>query len=535
MKRNKWFQIIGLLALWNLVSCEDQLTFPDVESPNLPGVKESSARLLWIGPEYKVAVSAVFEDEEGISKIGIKNGEWRLNKVINIDKAVSYVLEDTFIVDRDVNPTQHFLDFTITNSKGGITKTKVEVEDLSSENQIPDYSPDLLPPVITVTKPTITRFYGLSDDPIIIEIEADVADLEIESVAVTFWGEAADGESVWIEDNISIADEADKTNYLYNRSFELPVGKAGEFQYVVKSTDVSGNKSVRGGIITVGYLDRMYLSDAVNEDEVLKQGFDHYGACRGIGTLISMKKQGANTFVADYYYRNEPDENIRFVAFLGGDRPFVRDGSTNQAKVNYTFEGFNVVAASSQVPGTITTDLSAASFKLPVDAKGYYRIAVDMTARTISAVPFTPAIPVDAVKFPKWSDDDPWPYLAVTGSTVVGTAGWTETATSPKLMKDPDHPYLYTGTFQTNGSSSNMSLNAPLAVLDGDIWGKGWFRLKAGRAAMVDDYGDVVTIVAPVGPSGGGANWGFSLSPVGTYKVTYDLALERFRAVWIGE
>jgi len=535
MKRNKWFQIVGIALLWNIVSCEDQLTFPDIDSPDLPGVKESFAQLLWIGPEYKVAVSATFEDEEGISKIEIKNSEWRLSKAINVDKAVAYVLKDTFVVERDVNPTQHFLDFTITNSKGGIMKTKVEVEDLSSENQIPGYSPDLLPPVIAVSKPTETRFYGLSDDPIQVEIEADISDLEIASVAVTFWGETADGESVWIEDNISMDEEADKTQYFYNRAFDVPAGKVGEYQYVVKSIDASGNKSVRGGMITVGYLDRLYLSDAENEDEVLMQGFDHYGACRGIGTLISMKKQGANTFTVDYYYRNEPEDNIRFVAFLGDDRPFVRSGSVNQAEVNYTLDGFNVVAASVQDPGKITTNLDEASFKLPVNEKGYYRIVVDMTARTITATPFTPVIPSDEVMFPKWSDDNPWPYLAVTGTTVVGTGAWTETATSPKLMKEPDHPYLYTGTFQTNGTSSNMSLNAPLSVLDGDIWGKGWFRLKAARAAMVDDYGDLITIVAPVGPSSGGANWGFSLSPVGTYKATYDLALGRFRAVLIGE
>src|SRR5690606_41883611 len=112
--------------------------------------------------------------------------------------------------------------------------------------------------------------------------------------------------------------------------------------------------------------------------------------------------------------------------------------------------------------------------------------------------------------------------MAVTGTTVVGTADWTEKPTSPKLMRDVTNKYLFTGTFTTNGGSSNMSLNAPSAALGGDIWGRGWFRLATARNAMTDHYGDLVTIVGPVGPSGGGANRGFSTSPAGTYKASYD-------------
>ena len=124
-------------------------------------------------------------------------------------------------------------------------------------------------------------------------------------------------------------------------------------------------------------------------------------------------------------------------------------------------------------------------------------------------------------------------YMAVTGPTVVGTGTWSEVATSPKLMKEADHPYLYSGTFKTNGGSNNMSLNAPMTA-NTDVWGKGWFRLTAGRPAMVDDYNNSITKVGPVGASSGGANWGFSLSPTGTYKATYDIALHRFRLVRTG-
>ncbi len=528
MMKRIHFQIAWVIVVLGLVfSCTNTLTFPDIESPNPPQVKEASAKLLWIGPDYKVAFTVSLEDPEGIAKVVVKNGEWKLNQEFTVNNQTSVVLKDTFLVWKDANKTEHELELLISNKAGGVIRAKADVEDLSAENQIPGYNPDELPPAIEIFKPTVTKFYGLTNDPVTVEVDAAIADEEIASLEVRVWGETMEGESFMEEDVLTPATEGQKKSYLYNRTFSLPAGKTGEYQYIVKSTDASGNKITKGGNITVGFMDRLYLSDAENADEVANQGYDHYGACRGVGTLLSMKKQGANTFVTDYYYRNEPTDNIRFVAFLGSDRPF----NSNQSQVKYTIDGPNVLASRTSDPGKVTADLAEAGFKLPVSQKGYYHISVDMTTRTVTATPYTPAIPVDAVKFPGWSDANPWPYMAVTGTTVVGTAAWSETATSPKLTKEAEHPYLYSGTFQTNGSSSNMSLNAPLAALGGDIWGKGWFRLKAGRSAMRDDYNDLITIVAPVGPSSGGANWGFSLSPVGTYKATYDLALQRFRVV----
>ncbi len=516
-----------IAALGFVFACTNTLTFPDIDSPNPPQVKEASAKLLWIGPDYKVAFSVSLEDPEGITKVVVKNGEWKLNQEFTVNNQTSVVLKDTFLVWKDANKTEHELELLISNKAGGVIRAKADVEDLSAQNQIPGYNPDELPPAIDIFKPTVTKFYGLTDEPVTVEIDAAVADEEIASLEVRVWGETVEGESFMEEDIVTPATEEQKKSYRYNRTFSLPAGKTGEYQYIVKSTDASGNKIVKGGNITVGFMDRLYLSDAENADEVVNQGYDHYGACRGLGTLLSMKKQGANTFVADYYYRNESTGNIRFVAFLGSDRPF----NSNQSQVKYTIDGPNVLASAASDPGKVTADLAEAGFKLPVSQKGYYHITVDMTTRTVTATPFTPAIPVDAVKYPGWSEASPWPYMAVTGPTVVGTAAWSETATSPKLMKEAEHPYLFTGTFQTNGSSSNMSLNAPMAAVGADVWTKGWFRLKAGRSAMRDDYNDLITIVAPVGPSSGGANWGFSLSPVGTYKATYDLALQRFRLV----
>lgn len=520
-----------MLAVVNSCS-KDPVTFPVTESPELPLAENASATLLWIGPDYKVAIGATLKDDEGISEVRFRNGEWQLDTLLTIDNKTSYVVSDTFLVSKDVNKTQHFIEMVITNSKKGIIKRSVEVEDLSDENQIEGYKADLLPPAIEVFKPEITRFYGLDVKPVDIEIDASVTDQEIASLEVRVWGETAEGESFMQEDIITLTTEEEKKNYLYNRVFTLPAGKVGEYQYVVRSADASGNKAVKGGTITVGYVDRLYLSDAETEEEVTGQGFDHYGGARGIGTLLSMRKQGTNTFVTEFYYPNEATDNIRFVAFLGDDRPFI----SNQATVNYTLDGFNVLAQSASASGKLTTDLTDANFKLPVNQKGYYRITVDMTTRTINVDPFTPTRDFsDPVKYPGWSDNNPWEYMAVTGSVVVGTEGWTEIATSPKLMKEDGNKYRYTGTFQTSGSSSNISFNSPLAVSGDNAFGEGWFRMTAGRAAMTDDYGDPISIVGAVGPSGGGANWGFSTYPEGTYKATYDIALERLRLVRTGD
>ncbi|WP_409966062.1 hypothetical protein PIECOFPK_02559 [Mycovorax composti] len=521
-----------ILLLFGAVSCDKVVTFGDSEQLPLPQLSSSEAQLLWIGPDYKLAVNMSVSDNEGIHSIRIKNGEWRLDTTIELNGPALYTIKDTFNVSKDVNRTEHVLELIITNAKGGVVKKNIAVEDLSSENLIPGYNPDILPPDIVLLKPTTTKFLGFSPQPISINIEADITDQELERIEVKVWGEAVDGEAIEHSEIIEFADIADKSQYHYLKDFSLPGGKVGQYQYIVRSIDASGNKKTVGGTISVGLVDRLYLSDAKNQNEVTAQGYDHYGGCRGIGTIYSMKKQGANTFLIDYYYTGE--KNIRFIAFIGNDKPFNNTGGS-QAGINYSLTGENVAALHKSQPGTITTNLDDASFGLPSDDPGYYHITVDMSQRTITATRYNPTLPVDPIKYPGWSDSAPWEYMSVTGSTVDGGAGgWTEVATSPKLMRDSQNKYLFKGTFKTIGSSSNMSLNAPLAVTGDDVWNKGWFRLIAARAAMVDDYGDPVTIIGPVGASSGGANWGFSTSPAGTYEASYDLILNRLRLVRIG-
>ena len=531
MMKTILYNLMGLMVIVSYLSCSKPLVFPETETAATPQLKDASAQLLWVGPEYKLVIQANLEDSEGISKVKLKNGEWQLDSDIAVDNQTAYVINETYVVSKDVNLTEHSIEVTITNSKGGIVKANVKVEDLSAQNQISGYSPDLLPPIITVTKPTVTKFYGLNNDPINIQLEAAVADADIASIEVKVWGETAEGQLISSEEVITPAAGPGKKNYQYAKTFPLPAGKVGEYQYVVKSIDVSGNKSVKGGAVTVGYMDRLYLSDAENMSEVTGQGWDNGGNARGFGTLLSMKKQGANSFVVDYYYRNEANDNIRFITFLGNDRPFT---TTTQAAALYTLDGANVLGNSASAAGKVTPVLAEANFKLPVTQKGYYRITVDMTARTIKAVPITPPKPfVDATKYPGWGPgaDKQYEYLAVISSVVVGTAGWAESATSPKLMKEAGHPFLYTGTFKTTGNAVNLNFTAPKAVINST---NGWFRLISARANMKDDYGDPIDIVSAVGLITAGTNYGFSHNIAGTFKATYDMGLERLRLIRTG-
>jgi hypothetical protein len=538
VKMKKVLFIIGALAIaWlYIASCGKPLIFSEAESPVPPELKESTAKLLWIGPDYKVAVSIKVNDNQAISTVRLKNGEWQIDSVYNGASQAALVITDTFKVAKDANPTKHTVEVTVTNSKGGVIKANIPVEDLSGTNQIVGYNPDLAPPAVTVAKPTVTKFYGLNSDPVNVEVDATITDQNIASIEIKVWGETSDGQPVTHAEVITPTVPADKLSYRYTKSFSLPAGKPGEYQYIVKATDASGNKTVKGNVITVGFMDRLYLSDAETADEVTNQGYDHFGACRGIGTLMSMKPQGANVFVTDMYYRNDGTDNIRFVAFIGSDRPF----NSNQSQVLYSFTGPNVVAASASDPTKITTDLAQAGFNLPVTQKGYYKVTVNMTTRSITVLPITPSKPfTDAIKYPGWSAAAPWDYLAVTGPVVIGSAGgYLEAGTSPRLMREAAHSNLYSGTFKTNGNSANISLNAPWAFVSDNGYGKGWIRLPAARTAMRDDYNDLIDKMGAVGASGGGANYGFSVSngaaTSGTFKATYDLGLDRLRIVRTG-
>jgi hypothetical protein len=523
-----------------ITSCDKFSSFPyeDTEQ-SAPKISGTQAVYLWDGPQYKVAIAALIEDAAGVNKIRVKNGEWKLDTVFTIANLSSYSFVDTLLVSKDATPTEHVLEFTATNAENNAAKKNIAVADSSSTNLDTSYHADEAPPVITLAKPTvaITKFYGLQGENPTIDVDATATDEEIATVEVRVWGQTEDGTPVSFEDVITPANDAEKKSVRFTKTYNFPDGKVGTYQYLMRVTDASGNKSTKSGDVTVGYVDRLYLSDAENQDEILNQGVDHAGACYGIGTLLSMKKAGVNIFTLDYYYGNEPTNVVQFVATMGAKPISVNGSGIIVSQLNYNY----IFGMSAAQPGKITGDKTAAGNKLPVTQKGYYHLTVDMTKRTITAVPYTPAVDFsNTTKYPGWVANGPWSYLAVTSSVIVGSKTWTETsantATTPKLMRDADNPYLFSGTFKTDVTSAvNIQLSAPLVTT-----ANGWFRLPAARANMKDDYGDLISIVDAVGVQSGGVNYGFSVvspagKPGGTFKASYNLVTKRLRIVRTGD
>ncbi|MDR0575050.1 MAG: DUF4625 domain-containing protein [Tannerella sp.] len=526
MQRILFILITVFVLGWG--ACTDKIIFVADESPDIPVLESYSAEYLWIGPEYKLAIDAVIKDKEALESLQISVSEWNIDKSATLS-GKEFILQDTFLVTKDANRTQHEVEIAVRNAAKGILRVKIPVTDLSATNQIESYSPDLLPPVITVQSPTVNRFYGLTEAPVPLNVVALITeDVEMTDIYFKVWGEDVKGQYFEVEDTWNPTTEDEKFSCNYAKNLEIPGGTAGEYQFMIRATDKAGNQTVTGGNLTVGMMDRLYLSDAKNDNEVSGQGFDAYASADawGIGTLVPMQKTGNNLFRLNYYYRHDNDENIRFIAFIGTDRPF----NQSPRGIKYTLDGTNVVALAAGSQEDLTANLQAAEFKLPVSQKGYYTITVDMSAKTVKATPLAVTNPDFAAPalFPGFSASNPYPYLAIiSGGAVVGTSGWAEIENNTSLYKEAEHNFIYSGHFRTAGGV-NINFQAPKASLVGNT---GWFRLSAARANMKDTYGDPVSIIKPVGASGNGANYGFSLTGNTDWYATYDLITYRLRIV----
>jgi len=528
MQRILFILVTAFALSWS--ACTDKIVFLADEAPEIPVLERYSAEYLWIGPEYKLAIDAVITDKDALKSLQLSVSEWNIEESLSLS-GKEYLLRDTFLVTKDANRTKHEVELVVSNEAQGILRVKIPVTDLSATNQIEGYSPDLLPPVITVNAPKVNRFYGLIDAPVPLTVDALITeDVEMTDIYFKVWGENIKGDYFEVEDTWSPSIEEEKQAYHYAKELEIPGGTAGEYQYMIRATDKAGNQAVTGGNLTVGMMDRLYLSDAKNESEVTGQGFDAYASADawGLGTLLPMQRIGNNLFQLNYYYRDESDENIRFIAFMGSDRPF----NSSPRGIKYSLDGDNVLALASGSSEELTTNLQAAEFKLPVSQKGYYTITVDMSAKTVRADPMAVANPdfSNAEMFPGYSASNPYPYLAIiSGGAVVGTAGWDEIDNNTSLYREADHPYIYSGHFRTAGGV-NINFKAPRAFIESNA-NIGWFRLPAGRANMRDTYGDLISIIEPVGAVSNGANYGITLTGNTDWHASYDLITYRLRIV----
>ena len=513
--------------------------------PTDPKVENATAEYMNDGDNYTLTVTADLSDDEGLESVQIVHDGWQIDALAEDVSGKAYALDITFPISKAADPTTHKVKLIVTNIAGVVFTEEIDVTDLSDKDEIA--------PVVELIKPTVTNFYVIDPTHITWEIEARVTDnQELSKIYLKVWNATFEFEDTWtrVSDN-------DKQSYTYSKQVTLP--SIAEYQYLIRATDESENESEETkGSFTMGIMDRLYLSDAKNEFEVTNQGFDIYGNISGVpawglGTLVPMRKEGTNKFVLDaYYYRNDADENIRFITFAGDDKPFggtyINTGAGRE--IYYTLNGDNVFGMSQSVSGKLTHTFSESNFKLPVAQKGYYKITVDMTERTVEAIPVTPDNPDFAVpvKFPGYPAANPYEYLAVsTGATVISGSNWIEPEANenfPKIFKEADHDFLYSGIIETlvTGNGANINFKAPRTVLtpatEGSSSGsEGWFRLEtATRADMVDTYGDPISRITAVGEANfmSGA-YGFSLIPGKKWHLTYDLMTYRLRIVEVQE
>ena len=478
-----------------------------------PEVEDASAKFVGIS-DFQLVIAAKIRDNEGLQSAQITHQGWDIDEWLSIS-GKEYALNKTFTVSKTVDPSRWKVVLTVENTLGD--KFRIEIA-------VADESPyDELSPVIELIKPTVTRSYVIDPDQIPWEIEAKVTDNKaLSKVYVKVWNET----TIAFEDEWTRVSDDNQRSYIYSKQVNLP--GIAEYQYLIRATDENENESERTGNFAMGIMDRLYLSDAKNDFEVTNQGYDTRSGSSawGLGSLVPMQRTGNNRFVLDYYYRNDADENIRFITFMGDDRPF----ATSPRGVNYTLDGFNVLGVSKSDPGKVTADKSEANFKLPVE-KGYYTITVDMTQRTIELIPLTPTNPdfANATFFPGGSfATNPYDYFAIiAGGGVTGTSGWAEIANNPRISRETEHSFQYSGTF-TTVSGSNISFTSPnnlgLAI--------GWYRVPGGYTVMTDVYGDLVSRIVPIGTtSSNGANFGISLLANKRWYATYDLVTYRLRIV----
>jgi hypothetical protein len=225
MKRNKYNKRIYLIpvlaAMIALAACTEKITFPGSETPEIPKLENATAEYLWVGRDYKLAVAVTVSDGEALTSLQISNGEWSVDTLVAIN-GTRYVFRDTFPVSKDATPTRHEMELTVKNAAAGILKTSIEVNDLSAVNQIEGYNPDLLPPVIVISQPTTTNFYGLQPDPVNLNVQATVTeDDEIAEIYMKVWGESVTGSYFETDETVTPSTEPEKTAYTYARSLTL--------------------------------------------------------------------------------------------------------------------------------------------------------------------------------------------------------------------------------------------------------------------------------------------------------------------------
>ncbi|MCW3805640.1 hypothetical protein [Plebeiibacterium marinum] len=365
-------------------------------------------------PGRTFVIGGEVTDELGIDKIRINIDEWYLDKTIQVykgeDLITGYSLNYSFEIPEDAQDKEFNINVTITNVGGlEVTKTLSVFMDGDFDN-----------PVLDVKSPV----NGLTLAPEG-ELPVDIHVLLSDARQLGYF--VAKEASLDYYDSISF-EGTGKLDYEYQYTATLPA-QLGEYNFSFTVADSAGNVVSADRIVKASFdFDKLYLADVKTDAELVSDLF-------GVPMLIT--KTAPYNFEAKYYSEAAGTE-IKFIP-----------QTTSFAPHCYGID-----------PNDETKLINDPENALPIilDAKGYFKITVDLEALTYSVEQYTPDTWYYEPKM-EYPNDDSYiesEYVGKLGLVGKGfpdypDQSWATWASIP-FDRDPENNYRFYKTIDMEGT-----------------------------------------------------------------------------------
>ena len=275
----------------------------------------------------------------------------------------------------------------------------------------------------------------------------------------------------------------ESSSFSYSR--ELNIQSEGIYEYQVTVNDEGGNSTTeKVKVAAYNPFEKMYLAD-VNTDQELNSDL------MGVPMLINSfeNEDSVGKVFEAYYYNEEANTEIRFIPSKESFAPVAFGADSEPGKLS------------------VASDVSVSPIIL--ESTGYTKISLDFRDMSYSVEPYTPS-------------DTPFDTIVVhgTGGVLVNgeqLEGWNP-ALAKLLTPDNDNPYQFHGVIELFDPSGDNSGAGGSFILGATIGGwQPFWRF---------DDGSEPEITVP----NGGETYTFGSESYGTYDVTFDTHLNRFKA-----
>ena len=473
----KWFsmgKLLLCLGLLTLVSCndDDEKKWAATTDP----VLTLSSDNIHSEPGRTFAIEGYVADEVGIKSIQLNIDEWYLNKTIEVNKEGAivndYDLNYSFLIPEDAEHKEFVVTVTVTNL-GDLTTTK-------SLSVFMDG--DFVNPVLDVKSPV----NGLTLAPEG-ELPVDIHVLLSDTRQLGYF--VAEEVSLNYYDSISF-EGTGKLDYEYQYTATLPA-QLGEYNFSFTVADSAGNVVSADRIVKASFdFDKLYLADVKTDAELVSDLF-------GVPMLIT--KTAPYNFEAKYYSEAAGTE-IKFIP-----------QTTSFAPHCYGID-----------PNDETKLINDPENALPIvlDAKGYFKIIVDLEALTYSVEQYTPDTWYYEPKM-EYPNDDSYiesEYVGKLGLVGKGfpdypDQSWATWASIP-FDRDPENNYRFYKTIDMEGTVEFIfQPEHPWGWWPEPFWR---FDRKVDPEATILKGGDNVAMEVPERT---------------TYKVIFDSHLNRAKVI----